>query len=74
VPAPTENGEEALKAQDAGWRMLYELAAHGRAVLLDILASECRLESVNVPTGEPVRISAEGEGSRRIDERRRRAA
>ena len=48
VPAPADNGEEALKAQEAGRRMIYELAAHECAILLDVLASECRLESVNV--------------------------
>lgn len=48
VAAPADNGEEALKAQEAGRRMIYELAAHECAVLLDVLAGECRLESVNV--------------------------
>ncbi len=48
VPAPADNGEEALKAQEAGRRMMYELAAHKCAILIDVLASECRLESVNV--------------------------
>ncbi len=48
VPAPADNGEEALKAQEAGRRMMYELAAHECAILIDVLASECRLESVNV--------------------------
>ncbi|MGD0332087.1 MAG: hypothetical protein ABSA90_02390 [Xanthobacteraceae bacterium] len=48
VPAPADNGEEVVKAQEAARRMIYELAAHECAILLDVLASECRLESVNV--------------------------
>ena len=32
VPAPADNGEEALKAQEAGRRMIYELAAHECAI------------------------------------------
>lgn len=48
VPAPNDDSEQALKAQEGGRRMIYELAAHECAVLLDVLASECRLESVNV--------------------------
>ncbi len=48
VPAPADNGEQAVKAQEAGRRMIYQLAAHECAMLLDVLASECRLESLNV--------------------------
>lgn len=48
VPAPAVSGEEAVKAQEAARRMIYELAAHECAMLLDVLASECRIESVNV--------------------------
>ena len=48
VPAPTDNNEEALKAQETGRRMIYQLAAHECAILLDMLASECRVESVNI--------------------------
>ncbi len=48
VPAPADNSEEAVKAQEAARRMIYKLAAHECVMLLDVLASECRIESVNV--------------------------
>ena len=49
VPSPQgENGEEALKTQEAGRRMIYQLGARECAILLDVMASECRLESINV--------------------------
>jgi hypothetical protein len=48
VAAPTDTSDEALKAQEAGRRTIYDLAAHECAILRDVLASDCRLESVNV--------------------------
>lgn len=48
LPAPNDDAEQSLKAQEDGRRMIYGLAAHECALLLDVLASECRLESVNV--------------------------
>ena len=48
VPAPNDDSEQALKAQESGRRMIYELAAHECTLLLDVLASDCRLESINV--------------------------
>lgn len=48
VPAPNDDSEQSLKAQEAGRRMIYQLAAHECAVLREVLASECRLESLNV--------------------------
>jgi len=48
VPAPSDDGEQALKAQEASRKMIYELAGRECAVLRETLASECRLESVNV--------------------------
>jgi hypothetical protein len=47
VAAPAD-GEEALKAQEGARRMIYELAGHECALLINLLGSECRLESVNV--------------------------
>jgi len=48
VAASADNSEESLKAQEGARRMIYELAARECAILLDLLAGECRLESVNV--------------------------
>jgi hypothetical protein len=48
VAAPTDSSEEAVKAQEAGRRLVYGLAAHECAVLLELFAADCRLESVNV--------------------------
>lgn len=48
VTAPPDNSEESLKAQEGGRRMIYELAAHECALLLNVLASDCRIESLNV--------------------------
>jgi len=48
VPAPNGDSEQALKAQESGRRMIYEVAARECALLLDVLASDCHLESINV--------------------------
>jgi hypothetical protein len=46
--APNDDSEQALKAQEAARRMIYDLAGHECAILRDVLATECRLESINV--------------------------
>jgi len=48
VPAPNDNSEQAQKAQESGRRTVYELADHECAILRDTIASDCRLESINV--------------------------
>jgi hypothetical protein len=48
VAAPTDNSEQSLKAQADGRRKVYELAASECGVLRQTLASDCRLESINV--------------------------
>lgn len=47
LPSPGE-GEELLKAQEDARRALYGVANHECKVLMETLASECRLENVNV--------------------------
>jgi hypothetical protein len=47
VPGPTGDGEEAQKLRDRGRRMIYEMAAHECDLLRDVIAKDCRLESVN---------------------------
>jgi hypothetical protein len=44
----TDGGEQSVKAQEDARRMVYDLADHECAILREILASECRLESINV--------------------------
>jgi hypothetical protein len=48
VPAPSDNSEQSLKAQEDARRMVYNLAAHECTILRDILASECRLDTINI--------------------------
>ena len=48
VAAPNDDSEQALKAQENGRRLVYDLAARECSVLRDVLASDCRLNSLNV--------------------------
>jgi hypothetical protein len=48
LPGPTNDGEEATKIRGRARRMIYEMAGRECGVLLDTIASECRLESVTV--------------------------
>lgn len=48
LPAPSGDAAQALKVQEDGRRMIYQLAANECLVLREVLASDCRLESVNV--------------------------
>ena len=48
VAAPMSNTEAAAKAQENARRVLYDSASRECEVLKATLASECRLESVNV--------------------------
>jgi hypothetical protein len=65
VAASTDAGDEALKAQETGRRLIYNLAAHECVLLRDVLASDCRLESINVNiqrTGNQFGNQQRGEG------------
>jgi len=44
----TEGGDQSAKAQEDARRMVYGLADHECAILREVLASECHLESINV--------------------------
>jgi hypothetical protein len=48
VPAPNDNSDQASKAEEEGRRMIYELAGHECGILRDTIASECRIESINI--------------------------
>ena len=44
----TEGGDQSAKAQEDARRMVYGLADLECAILREVLASECHLESINV--------------------------
>lgn len=48
VPGPFGDGEEAVKAQELARRALYGIAERECTVLKETIATECRLESMNV--------------------------
>ena len=48
---PTGDGEDAQKLRDKARRAVYEMAARECDVVREVLAKECRLESVNVNIG-----------------------
>ena len=51
MAGPTGDGEEAQKLRDRARRMVYEMAAHECDILRDVIARDCRLESVNSNIG-----------------------
>lgn len=53
MAAPGDDSEQGQKAQEAGRKIVYELAGHECAVLREVLASECRLESININVQRP---------------------
>jgi len=48
VPGPTGDSEDANKLRDQTQRSFYSVAAHECDLLRDVLAKDCRLESMNV--------------------------
>ena len=48
---PTGEGEEAQKLRDRARRIVYEMAAHECDLLREILAKDCKMESVNTNIG-----------------------
>jgi hypothetical protein len=47
MPGPTGDGEDAQKLRDRARRVIYEMAARECDLLREVLAKDCRLESVN---------------------------
>jgi hypothetical protein len=47
MPGPTGDGEDAQKLRDRARRTIYEMAARECDLLREVLARDCRLESVN---------------------------
>jgi hypothetical protein len=48
IAGPTGDGNEAQKLRDKAQRAVYEMAGRQCDLLRDVLAKDCRLESVNV--------------------------
>lgn len=48
IAGPTGDGDEAQKLRDKAQRSVYEMAGRQCDLLRDILAKDCRMESVNV--------------------------
>jgi hypothetical protein len=51
LAGPTGEGEEAQKLRDRARRIVYEMAAHECDLLREVLAKDCRMESVNTNIG-----------------------
>jgi len=51
IAGPSGESEEAQRLRDRARRLVYEMAAHECDLLRDVLAKECRMESVNVNIG-----------------------
>jgi hypothetical protein len=47
IAGPTGEGEEAQKLREKAQRLVYEMAAHECDLLRDVLAKDCRMESIN---------------------------
>jgi hypothetical protein len=49
LPAPSDrDAEEVVKAQESARRILYQVADRECTLLKELMATECRMESVNV--------------------------
>jgi hypothetical protein len=51
VAGQTGDGDEAQKLRDRARRIVYEMAAHECDLLREVLAKDCRMESVTVNIG-----------------------
>jgi hypothetical protein len=60
VAGPTGESEEARKSRDNARRIVYEMAARECDLLREVLAKDCRLESVNSTIGRQFGQQQEG--------------
>jgi len=60
VPGPTGETEDATKNRERARRAIYEMAAHECELLLQVLAQECRLESITVNVNRQFGQQVEG--------------
>ena len=62
IAGPAGDGEEAQKLRDRGRRMVYEMAAHECDLLREVLAKDCKLESLSSNIGRQQYGSQQAEG------------
>lgn len=48
VPSPPESSDEGFKAQENARRKMYEMSVRECELLREVIASECRIETINV--------------------------
>jgi predicted dehydrogenase len=60
VPGPSGESEEAQKSRDKARRIVYEMAAHECDLLREVLAKDCRMESVSSNVGRQFGQQLEG--------------
>lgn len=51
LPGPTGDGDDAQRLRDKARRTIYEMAARECDLVREVIARECRMESVNVNIG-----------------------
>lgn len=51
VPGPAGDSEEARKSGESARRSIYQMAAHECDVLREVLAKDCRIESLSTNIG-----------------------
>jgi hypothetical protein len=59
VPGRVDLSEEGAKAHENARRVVYEIASRECAILRDVIASECQLDSVNVSVNVNNRMMAQ---------------
>jgi hypothetical protein len=52
VAGPSGDSEEARKSRDKARRLVYEMAAHECDLLREVLAKDCRMESISSNVGQ----------------------
>jgi hypothetical protein len=62
VPGPSGDGEEAQRLRDKARRAIYEMAARECDLVREIIARECRMETVNINIGRQSYGSHQPEG------------
>jgi hypothetical protein len=60
LPGPTDDSEEGQKQRDRARRMIYEMAGRECDLLREVLAKECRLDSITSNLGVQTSPTARG--------------
>jgi hypothetical protein len=62
VPGPTDDSDDADKQRERARRALYNLASKECDVLRDVMARDCRLESININLNRQSNAQMQGYG------------